>query len=88
MKIMIYKKILYLDKSFVGLKSVAINLKWHRIQELPLPPDTIIEYNQLFDVYDYNINDVLITYKLLWNQEEEVKLRQEISERYDINVFK
>ena len=81
------QKILYLDKSFVGLKSVAINLKWHRIQELPLPPDSIIEYNQLFDVYDYNINDVLITYKLLWNQEEEVKLRQEISERYDINVL-
>lgn len=81
------QKILYLDKTFVGLKSVAINLKWHRIQELPLPIDTIIQQNQVYDIFDYNINDVLITLKLVMNQSEEITLREEVSERYDINIL-
>lgn len=81
------QKILYLNATFTGLKSVAINLKWHRIQELPLPPDSIIAHNQLWLIYDYNINDVLITLELLLNQEEEVVLREQISEAYDVNVL-
>lgn len=81
------QKILYLDKTFVGLKSVAINLRWHRIQELPLPHDSIIEDYQLYDIYDYNVNDVLITHKLTMNQSEEITLREQISERYNINVL-
>ena len=81
------QKILYLDKTYVGLKSVAINLKWHRIQELPLPIDTVIKFNQVYDIFDYNINDVLITMKLVMNQAEEISLREEVSERYDINIL-
>lgn len=81
------QKILYLDKSFVGLKSVAINLRWHRIEELPLPPDSFIEFNQIYDIYDYNINDVLITLRLIENQSEELNLRKEISDHYNIDVL-
>jgi len=81
------QRILYLDKTFVGLKSVMINLRWHRIQELPLPPESIIQRDQVWDIYDYNVNDTLGTRELLFNQEEEVTLREEISERYDINVL-
>lgn len=81
------QKILYLDKTFVGLKSVAINLRWHRIQELPLPPDSFIEFNQIYDIFDYNINDVLITLTLVENQSEEINLRKEISDTYEINVL-
>ena len=81
------QKILYLDKTFVGLKSVAINLKWHRIQELPLPIDSIITKEQVYDIFDYNVNDVLITHKLTMEQSEEITLREEVSERYDINIL-
>ena len=81
------QKILYLDKTFVGLKSVMINLRWHRIQELPLPPESIIKKEQIWDIYDYNVNDVFGTAELAFNQEEEITLREEISERYDINVL-
>lgn len=81
------QKILYLDKTFVGLKSVAINLRWHRIQELPIHFDSIIEVKDVHTIYDYNINDVLITLELVTNQQEEIELREQISERYDINIL-
>ena len=80
------QKILYLDKSFVGLKSIGINLLWHRLQPLPYPIEKTIEGNEKFEVYDYNINDVLITLSLVWNQEEEITLREEVSVRYNIDV--
>ena len=81
------QKILYLDKTFVGLKSVAINLRWHRIQELPIHFDSIIEPQDVHTIYDYNVNDVLITLALTMNQQEEIELREQISERYDINIL-
>lgn len=81
------QKILYLDKTFVGLKSVAINLRWHRIQELPLEHDTILGKHHIWDMLDYNVNDVMITYVLTMQQSEEITLREEISQRYDINVL-
>lgn len=81
------QKILYLDKTYTGLKSVAINLKWHRIQELPIHFDNIVQFEDVWTIFDYNINDVLITLWLVWNQEEEIELREQISERYNINVL-
>ena len=80
------QKILYLDATYVGLKSVAINLKWHRIQELPIHFNKYIESNEVYIVKDYNINDILITYTLYHNQIEEVKLRDKVSERYNLNL--
>ena len=81
------QKILYLDKTFVGLKSVAINLRWHRIQELPIHFDNIIGEDQIYTILDYNVNDVLITHKLVMSQDEEITLREQISEQYDLNVL-
>lgn len=81
------QKILYLDKTFVGLKSVAINLRWHRIQELPIHFDKIIEVNDVHTIYDYNVNDVLITLSLTMNQQEEIEIREGTSEHYDINIL-
>ena len=43
-----------------SLKQLAINLRWHRIQDLPYPPDTYIKREQLDAVIDYCYNDVNI----------------------------
>lgn len=80
------QKILYLDKSFTGLKKVAINLRWYRIQELPLPPDTIINSSQVADIVDYNINDILITRALILNQALELDIRKAGSEEFGIDL--
>jgi hypothetical protein len=79
------QKILYLDKAFIGLKSVAINLKWHRIQELPIHHTDFITPDTLNVIKDYNINDILITLELVKSQTEELDLRDKISNRYTID---
>lgn len=80
------QKLLYLDKKFVSLKQVAIQLQHYRIQDLPLPYWEKVTPNDENNIIDYNINDVIITYKLYKNQETEVNLREFISEEYGVNV--
>ena len=80
------QKILYLDKSFTSLKQVAIQLKWYRIQDLPYSYDVPWTLEQIDEVYDYNINDVLITRELFNNQINEVKLRNDVSDEYEVNL--
>ena len=69
----------YLNKLRVGLKQVAINMQWHRIQDLPLPPHHFISPDEVEDILDYNINDVLITIKLFIHGIDEFKLRLPIT---------
>lgn len=79
------QKILYLDKSFTSLKQVAICLKWYRIQDLPLPYDRPISEEDVDNINDYNVNDVLITLTLKRNQKAEISLREQLSEKFDID---
>ena len=80
------QKILYLDKSFTSLKQVAICLKWYRIQNLPIDFDVAIKEDQIYDICDYNVNDVLITRALTENQHSEIELREDISNEFGIDV--
>jgi hypothetical protein len=80
------QKILYLDKSFTSLKQIAVQLKWYRLQNLPYHYDEPWTKDMLPMVRDYNINDVLITMALFNNQINEVKLRNDVSEEYEINL--
>lgn len=49
----------------VGLKQCAVNLRWHRIQDLPLKYDSLIDsYKDVELILDYNKNDTLITIEL------------------------
>lgn len=80
------QKILYLDKSFTSLKQVAICLKWYRIQNLPIEYDHFIKDEDIYDIFDYNVNDVLITLALVRNQTSEIELREDISAEFNIDV--
>lgn len=80
------QKILYLDKTFTSLKQVAICLKWHRIQNLPIEFDKPIKEDEVAIIADYNINDVLITLQLVRNQKSELELREDISNEFGIDV--
>ena len=57
-------RILAFDTLGVSLKQTSINLKWHKIQDLPIYFDSKVEPEQLQMVLDYNLNDVLITKRL------------------------
>jgi hypothetical protein len=65
-------KVLRLDYSFTGLKQVAVNLKWYRIQDLPINPHSKIKDDEVSKVIDYNFNDVLITRELYFKELDEV----------------
>jgi len=79
------QKILYLDKSFTGLKQVAICLKWYRIQQLPYSVYEQIQDNQVEPILDYNVNDVLITLTLILDQKSELNLRVELNKEFGGN---
>jgi len=76
------QKILYLDKSFTGLKQVAICLKWYRIQQLPYDVYEHIQNDQIPKILDYNVNDVLITLALIRDQQAELNLRVELNKEF------
>ena len=57
-------KMLGFDVKGVSLKQVAINLKWHRIQDMPVDHSASTNASQLDMILDYNLNDVLITKRL------------------------
>ena len=80
------QKLLYLDKLFISLKQVAVQLRWYRLEDLPLPYNAEVSTNNIPNILDYNVNDGLITNELLFNQQTEVNLRNSISNLYNVNV--
>jgi len=71
----------------VGLKQVAVNLKWHRIQDLPLPYDHKVAQEEIKTILDYNLNDVMITlalYKSILH--DKIAVREEVGKVYGVDV--
>lgn len=68
----------------VGLKQSSINLKWKRVQDLPIHYTTNITSDNVSEILDYNLNDVLITMALY--NEKSVKearlLREQVAKEF------
>lgn len=79
-------KILAFDKLGISLKQTAINLKWHRIQDMPIHHTDNIKDNQLDIILDYNLNDVLITKRLYEEITPIRELRTELSKLYNVDL--
>jgi len=73
------------NKLGISLKQTAINLRWHKIQDLPLEPEQEVKEEEFEKILKYNLNDVLITKRLY----EEVKplreLRRELNKIYSLD---
>jgi len=79
-------KILAFDKLGISLKQTAINLKWYKIQDIPINPTTSVSEQQLESVLSYNLNDVLITKRLYEEITPIRELRNDLSRLYSINL--
>ena len=79
-------KILAFDKLGISLKQTAINLKWHKIQDMPLDHTAKATPEDLSMILDYNLNDVLITKKLYETITPIRDLRTQLSALYGINL--
>jgi hypothetical protein len=77
-------KIIGIRKS---LKLIGVQLKWHKLQELPYNPEKWIEEDEINTILKYNLNDVEITEQLYYKLKEDIDLRVEISNTYDINAY-
>jgi hypothetical protein len=80
-------KLMGFDARGVGLKQTAINLKWRRIQDLPLPYDHQIQPDEVDKVLDYNLNDVLITLELYKAVQPQINLRIELGKLFDVSLL-
>jgi len=78
MKIGFYRK---------SLKLIGVALKWPKLQELPYPMGSLITEDQVDVILKYNLNDVLITERLYYHLEDNIKLRFDIAERYGVRVY-
>jgi len=75
------------DKLGVGLKQCAINLKWHRIQDLPYEYDYVVQnQDEAKLIIEYNLNDVLITEKLYYEIYPQIEMREKLSELYGADL--
>lgn len=79
-------RIMAFDKLGISLKQCAINLRWHRIQDLPLPYNHNVEENEMGIVLDYNLNDVLITQRLYEEILPLIKMRQNLSDLFQADL--
>lgn len=79
-------KLLAADVKGLSLKQLAVNMKWHKIQDLPLSYDSHIFAEQIPMILDYNLNDVQITQVLFQKLQPEIQLRKEIRRVYGVEV--
>ena len=82
----------HLDLMKVGrykksLKLLGVNLKWHKLQDLPIPPYSLVEKNQVNLILEYNLNDVLITEQLYYHLKDSIKFRHELSQIYELDLY-
>lgn len=71
---------------FMSLKKLGVCLGWKKLQELPVRFDVTPDAKQREVLSVYNINDLDIT-ELLYNEiYDEIKLRQVMSEQYDVDI--
>lgn len=75
------------DKLMVGLKQCSVNLKWHKIQDLPKAYDAKVTCGEIYNILEYNLNDVLITERLFDISLEEVQLRQSVGKKYNVDLM-
>lgn len=79
-------RILAFDKLGISLKQTAINLKWYKIQDIPIDPEASVKREELMDVLSYNLNDVLITEQLYYALTPLRQLRKDLSKLYNVDL--
>lgn len=71
----------------LSLKSIAVNINWPRIQELPLDPMENVSIDLIDSIIDYNFNDVEITQELFNRMKDQINLRINIHKTYGIECL-
>jgi hypothetical protein len=69
-----------------SLKLYGGRLHTERLQDLPFPPLSVLEYWQIQIVRDYNINDLDITVEMWLHLKSQIDLRVELGAQYGVDL--
>ena len=69
---------------YKGLKMVAIQMKWYKIQDLPLNPHGRVPLDKVKRLLEYNLNDVLMTRQMLKLKKDELESRMDAMRMYSL----
>jgi len=71
-----------------SLKWAQFGMDWQNIQDMPIHHSTEIKtLEQIDSIIGYCINDVASTKAIMYRSKKEIALRQELTKKYNINLF-
>lgn len=71
----------------LSLKSIAINMNWPIVMELPIDSNEDVELEDIDYLLYYNLNDVNITEELCKRKKEDINLRIAAQKRYKLDCL-
>lgn len=69
-----------------SLKVLQINMRSRNVRDLPIEVDTVVNIDQRYQLLNYNINDVDETIKFAMFSVDEIKLRETMTEKFQIDM--
>lgn len=77
-----WSKLLRISKK-LSLKSLAVNINWYKIQDLPHSPDHVVQLEEIEEILSYNMNDVeIVEFLAKKKMNKDINLRKDAQERY------
>ena len=75
------------DAKRTSLKHLEFVLRFESVQDMPLKHYNLVDASQIKMILDYNLNDVLATYRFLKQEEtiKAIKLRKDLGEQFGLD---
>ena len=70
-----------------SLKALEFNMKSKSVKDLPFPPGTMLTPEQMDVIADYNIHDVMETWRFYLKSLDRIRFREELTECYGCNFM-
>ena len=70
-----------------SLKWIQFSMDWHNIIDMPIHHSSEIKASQIDSIIIYCINDVKSTKQIMMLSKEQIALRKNLTEEYNINLF-
>jgi len=71
---------------FIGLKKYACRMHSQSVQDLPYPPESVLNEAQMDSVREYCLNDLKLTEDLYRAVDERITLRKQLGDKYEVEL--